>query len=170
MSLMLPGNIPVAASSLADIRNCAEIADIAGYGLEDALASKTVAPYDEIVIWVRPTLRGYKGVWRSAVQMGLVDDESDIDHYGGTVDIDHVFPRSWAQLPEFHVSYVRIYPVWREVNRSAGGGRERRDPSSRGFKPNKMENGIYFASDLQLRKLLGHPVGSTKDRKAVFTS
>jgi len=32
-----------------------------------------------------------------------------------------------------------------------------------------MKGGIYFATDLQLRKMLNHPVGSTKDRVNVFT-
>jgi len=50
MSLMLPGNIPVAARDRADIENNGEIADIVGYDLADALASKTKAPYDEIII------------------------------------------------------------------------------------------------------------------------
>ena len=70
MSLLLPGNIPVAARSLADIERNSEIADIVGYDRADALASKTKAPYDEIIIWARPTLRGYKAVWRAAAGLG----------------------------------------------------------------------------------------------------
>ena len=168
MSLILPGNIPVAARDLADIENNAEIADIVGYDLADALASKTKAPYDEIIIWARPTLRGYKSVWRAAAHMGLVDAVDSIDTGSGTVDIDHVFPKSWTSLPGYEVNYVRLFPIWREVNRSAGGGRERLDPHAPGFKPNRMKGGIYFATDFQLRKMLNHPVGSSKDRSEVF--
>jgi hypothetical protein len=49
-----------------------------------------------------------------------------------------------------------------------GGGRERLDPHAPGFKPNKMKGGIYFATDLQPRKMLNLPVGSSKDRSEVF--
>jgi hypothetical protein len=168
MSLLLPGNIPVAARSLADIQMNSDITDIVGYGLADALASKTNAPYDEIIIWARPTLRGYKAVWRAAAGMGLVDDAERIDTGHGTVDIDHVFPKSWTKLPVYEVDYVRLFPVWREVNRSAGGGRERLDPLAPNYKPNMIKNGIYFATDLQLRKILNLPVGSTKDRSEIF--
>jgi hypothetical protein len=168
MSLLIPGNVPVAARSLADIERNSEIADIVGYDRADALASKTKAPYDEIIIWARPTLRGYKAVWRAAAGMGLVDEADSIDTGSGTVDIDHVFPKSWTKLPGNEVEYVRLFPVWREVNRSAGGGRERLDPHTTGFKPNPIRRGIYFATDLQVRKMVNHPVGSTKDRSEIF--
>lgn len=168
-SLILPGNIPVAAESLEAIEKCSNIAYIVGYDLPDALASETKAPYDEVIIWARPTLRGYRAVWRAAAGMGLVEDASIIDTGVGTVDIDHVFPKSWSKLSCYEVSYVRLFPVWQEVNRSAGGGRERLDPSAPDYKPNKMKNGIYFATDLQLRKMLNLPVGSTKNRAETFT-
>jgi hypothetical protein len=166
MSLLLPGNIPVAARSLTDIENNADIAHIVGYDPADALASKTKAPYDEIVIWARPTLRRYKAVWEAAAWMGLVDDVDITDM--GDVDIDHVFPRSWAKLPCYDVAYVRLFPVFLEVNRSAGGGRERLDPRAPGFKPIKMQSGIYFATDLLLRKMLNLPVGTSKDHSEMF--
>lgn len=168
MSLILPGNSPVAARGLADIERNSEIGDVVGYDLTDALASKTKAPYDEIIIWARPTLRVYKAVWQAAARQGLVDNAESIDTGTGTVDIDHVFPKSWTNLPGYEVGYVRLFPVWREVNRSAGGGRERLDPHAPGFKPNRMKGGIYFATDLQLRKMLNHPVGSSKGRSEVF--
>ena len=44
MSLLLPGNIPVAARSLTDIENKADIAHIVGYDPADAFASKTKSP------------------------------------------------------------------------------------------------------------------------------
>ena len=115
MSLLLPGNIPVAARSLTDIENNADIAHIVGYDPADAFASKTKAPYDEVVIWARPTLRRYKAVWEAAAWMGLVDEVDITDM--GDVDIDHVFPRSWAKLPCYDVAYVRLFPVFLEVNR-----------------------------------------------------
>jgi hypothetical protein len=153
---------------LDDIKRNSEIADIVAYDLSDALASKTKAPYDEVVIWARPTLRGYKAVWRAAAGMGLVDEASSIDTGSGTVDIDHVFPKSWTKFPGREVQYVRLFPIWREVNRRAGGGRERLDPYAAGFKPNPIRAGIYYATDLQLRKMLNLPVGSTSDRTETF--
>lgn len=166
MSLLLPGNIPVAAESYAAIERNGKVFPIGKYEIADALATRTKDPYDPVIIWVRPSLRGYKAVWSTAARDALVDPASS---HGADVDIDHVFPKSWAKLPCYSVAYVRIFPVWREVNRSAGGGRERWDPMSPGFTPNKLKNGIYFATDLQVRKLLGHPVGSTTDRIEVFS-
>jgi hypothetical protein len=165
MSLFNPGNIPVAAASFAAIEKNAKILDINSYSRADAFASKIKTPYDEVIIWVRPSLRAYSAVWRKAAGMLLVDSADSI---GDDVDIDHVFPKSWTKLPCYKIEYVRIFPVWREINRSAGGGRERLDPKAPGYVPNELETGIYFASDLQLRKILGHPVGSTKDRSDVF--
>jgi hypothetical protein len=37
--------------------------------------------------------------------------------------IDHVFPRSWANLPGSNLKYVRLFPVSAEINLSAGAGR-----------------------------------------------
>ena len=167
MSLLLPGNIPVAAKSLAAIERNGKVCSIGKYDRANALSTKTHDPYDPVVVWVRPSLADYKGVWHTAAREGLVDPASD---FGEGVDIDHVFPRSWAKLPRYAVEYVRIFPVWGEVNRSAGGGRERWDPAAPGYTPNEHKGGIYFANDLQLRKMLGHPVGSTTDRSAVFRS
>lgn len=165
MSLLNPGNIPVAAKSLAAIEKNSAVLDIGDYSRTDALASKTNAPYDEFVIWVRPSLRNYTEVWLRAARMLLLDAPESI---GSCVDIDHVFPKSWTKLPRYKIEYVRIFPVWREVNRGAGGGRERLDPQAPGYMPNELRAGIYFATDLQLRKMLGHPVGSTKDRSEIF--
>ena len=63
---------------------------------------------------------------------------------------------------------MRLFPVFLAVNRSAGGGRERLDPRTPGFKPIKMQSGIYFATDLLLRKMLNLPVGTSKDHSEMF--
>ena len=81
-------------------------------------------------------------------------------------DVDHVFPKSWAEK-HGAISHVRLFPVWREVNRSAGAGREKSALSLPGRGP-KAVGGIIFAQDLQLMKMLGHPVGSTKDPETLF--
>ena len=168
MSLFNPGNVPVAARTLADIERNSIIEEIPEYDLTDALKSKTIAPYDETIIWARPTLRKYKDVWQAASRKGWVEPLENIDTFTGTVDIDHVFPKSWTKLDIYLVSYVRIFPVWREVNRSAGGGRERLDPHAPDYIPNELREGIYYATDLQLRKMLNHPPGTTKDRSNLF--
>src|SRR2546430_3091892 len=36
----------------------------------------------------------------------------------------HVFPKSWANSPGSNLRYVRLFPVWAEINRSAGGRSE----------------------------------------------
>lgn len=165
MSLFNPGNVPVAASSLAAVERTGKLLKIGRYEHADAFASRSGVPGDDVIVWVRPSLRDYKAVWHAAARMQLVDPADSI---GDGVDIDHVFPKSWTRLPGYTVAYVRIFPVWSEVNRSAGGGRERCDPKAPGYVPNELAEGIYFATDLQLRKMLGHPVGSTTDRTEVF--
>jgi hypothetical protein len=45
----------------------------------------------------------------AAATAGFVDAATE---WGDNVDIDHVFPKSWANLPGSNVKYVRLFPVW----------------------------------------------------------
>jgi len=43
---------------------------------------------------------------------------------GDKVDIDHVF-QELGRTRRSNLKYVRLFPVWAEINRSAGAGREK---------------------------------------------
>jgi hypothetical protein len=62
-------------------------------------------------------------VWNDASAAGFVEAASE---WGDNVDIDHVFPKSWANLC------------------------------------------LVFAQELQVLKILGHPVGTASDPVSIF--
>jgi len=151
MSLVLPGNIPVAAESLEAL-----MAIGAPWILRSnyaALVIVTNDPGDPCIVWASPKLKGYRAVWDAAARAGFVEAASE---WGDKVDIDHVFPKSWANSRGIDLKYVRLFPVWAEINRSAGASREK-DALKRGFIP-KRRAGIVYAEELQVLKILGHPV------------
>ena len=161
MSLILPGNIPVAAESLAVLRRIG-IPRMLGSKAE-ALVLVTKDATDPHIVWVSPKLKNYRSVWNRAAARGFVDQASE---WGDNVDIDHVFPKSWAKLPGSKLKYVRLFPVWAEINRSAGARREK-DALTAGFFA-KRKKGIVYAQELQVLKILGHPVGTACDPISIF--
>jgi hypothetical protein len=64
------------------------------------------------------------------------------------------------------LKYVRLFPVWAEINRSAGAGREKGALGIGLF--HRRKQGIVFAEQLQVLKLLGHPVGAKADPVSIF--
>jgi len=161
MSLVLPG-IPVAAENFEALLNIGS-----PWVLRDksrALVLVTKDPSDPCIVWASPKLKDYRAVWNEASAGGFVDAASE---WGPNVDIDHVFPKSWAISPGSNLKYVRLFPVWAEVNRSAGGGREK-DALQTGMILNKRKQGIVLADELQVLKILGHPVGTVADPVSIF--
>src|SRR5262245_57932396 len=115
MSLILPGNIPVAAESLEALMKIGD-----PWALRDqahALVLVTHEPSDPCIVWASPKLQDYRAVWDAAAARGFVEPATE---WGEEVDIDHVFPKSWANLLGSNLKYVRLFPVWAEINRSAG--------------------------------------------------
>jgi hypothetical protein len=132
---------------------------------EQAVVLVTNDPSDPCIVWASPRLTGYRAVWNDAAAAGFVEEASE---WGDRVDIDHVFPKSWATLPGVSLEYVRLFPVWAEVNRSAGGGREK-DALKTGIVQTRRQ-GIVFAQEMQVLKILGHPVGTTRDPTRIFAT
>ena len=161
MSLILPEDIPVAAESLAALRRIGAPRMLGSTG--KALVLVTKDPTDPHVVWVSPKLKNYRSVWDMAAARGFVDGATE---WGDNVDIDHIFPRSWANLPGSKLKYVRLFPVWAEINRSAGAGREK-GALTAGLIA-KRKDGIAYAQELQVLKILGHPVGTESDPTATF--
>lgn len=161
MSLALPGNIPVAAESLEALLNIGSPCVLRSNS--EALVLVVNDATDPCIVWASPKLRNYRSVWDSAASLGFVEAASE---WGDQVDIDHVFPKSWANLPGSHLKYVRLFPVWAEVNRSAGAGREK-GALILGMMPTRKK-GIVYAQELQVLKILGHPVGTVTDPVSIF--
>lgn len=166
MSLLLPGNIPVAAISLAVLEAKGECKPIPGYDMRDALVQFADDPVDSILIWASPYLRGYRSVWRAAHQRYPAVDA--LDSWGEGIDVDHVYPKSWAKVPGMEMAYVRLFPVYLEVNRSAGAGREKAHLDELRIHPLPI-NDIMYANELQVLKIIGHPVGSSTRPESIFT-
>lgn len=116
---------------------------------------------DPCIVWASPKLLNYRAIWNAASDAGFVEEARE---WGKNVDIDHVFPKSWANLPGSNLSYVRLFPVWAEVNRSAGAGRERHALKSGLIR----KQGLVYARELQVLKMLGHPVGTTSAPVSIF--
>ena len=91
-----------------------------GYAEQIAVILENSDKDDPLSVWAAPSYKYYTKVWKSVSQWGWVDRVED---WGPHVDIDHVYPKSWALAQ--NLAYVRLFPVWAEVNRSAGGGREK---------------------------------------------
>lgn len=161
MSLLLPGNIPVAAESLEALMKIGS--PWVFRSKSEALVLVVKDPIDPCIVWVAPKLRDYRAVWDGAAAGGFVQAASE---WGENVDIDHVFPKSWANLPGSNLKYVRLFPVWAEINRSAGAGREKDMLKARLISKRKL--GIVYADELQVLKILGHPVGTATDPISIF--
>lgn len=161
MSLSLPGNIAVAAESLEALMRIGNPWPLRAR--EQALVIVTNDAADPVSVWASPRLAGYRAVWDAAAAGGFVEPA---DEWGDNVDIDHVFPKSWANLPGSNLRYVRLFPVWAEVNRSAGGGREKAALNA-GLTARRKQ-GIVFAQELQVLKILGHPVGTAASPVSIF--
>ena len=105
-------------------------------------------------------------MWNAAHRVNLVDDLSE---WGDHVDVDHGYPKSWAKRHRPELAYVRLLPVWAEVNRSAGASREKsalKDDTTKTL----IVEGIVYASELQVLKMIGHPVGIESDPESIFES
>jgi hypothetical protein len=159
--MILPGNIPVAAESIEALAKIGSPWVLRANS--EALVLVTRDRSDPSIVWASPRLRDYRAVWDAAAAAGFVEAANQ---WGDKVDIDHVFPKSWANAPGSKLKYVRLFPVWAEINRSAGAGREK-DGLKAGLFP-KRKQGIVYAEELQVLKILGHPVGTATDPVSIF--
>jgi len=58
-------------------------------------------------------------------------------------------------------------PSGAEVNRSAGGGREKASLKD-GVREARPVDGILYATELQVLKIIGHPVGTPSEPVSIF--
>jgi hypothetical protein len=164
MGLLLPDNIPIAAVSLAALKHRGRCEKIPRFATRDAVVQFTGDPIDPVIVWASPKLRGYRGLWKAAHRMDTVDS---LDSWGEGIDVDHVYPKSWARVKGMAMAYIRLFPVWAEVNRGAGAGREKSQLKDLRAMPKPLGD-VVFADELQVLKIIGHPVGTADDPESIF--
>ena len=158
MALSLP-RIPIAVASTGTLRKFGTVIEIPTIRPANACAFHGPAA-DETCVWVVSTYSDYRGAWKKAANGGLVDR---LTEWGEGIDVDHLFPRSWAKKTGIETWLLRLHPVFREVNRSAGGGREKICPAMQ-----PPASGVIYAKGLQVMKMAGHPVGTTFAPEILF--
>ena len=164
MPLFLPDDIPIAAQNFVALCAKGTPSKLPGYDPSRAFALTTEDETDRCLIWAAPALSSYRSAWNAAHGANLVDDLSG---WGSNVDVDHLFPKSWAKHSPMEIAYVRLFPVWAEVNRSAGAGRERTALKD-GLANLAPIEGIFYSTELQVLKIIGHPVGTASDPVSIF--
>jgi hypothetical protein len=93
MSLILPGNIPVAAENLKALMRIGSPRELRSKA--KALVLVTGDPSDPYIVWASPKLKDYRSVWDSAANAGFVDPATE---WGDDVDIDHVFCQELGKI------------------------------------------------------------------------
>jgi hypothetical protein len=126
-------------------------------GCSGAGACVAVPPREDepACVWVTPRYGPYRAAWLKAQAEGFVEP---LTSFGEWVDVDHLCARSWAA--EAGLSWIRLFPVWAEVNRSAGAGREKAALGQNPASGLRRRGGIVYAAELQIMKIIGHPVGT----------
>jgi hypothetical protein len=164
MALLLPEGIPIAALGKGALSGLGTLMQVGNRDVGRIVALKPDDPTDVTSIWVDPAYTAYRSAWNASALIGLV---YSLDEWKGPKpDVDHLYPRSWARLPGSEVSWVRLFPVWAEVNRSAGQ-REKRLLSGFRTKPILLGQ-IVFADELQILKIIGFPFEGAAGTPRVF--
>lgn len=154
-----PDDIAVAAVDMRSLaRWAARIVRIGQCAHDKACAAVPKRNDEPTCVWVDPRYQSYRSAWLKAQEQGLVEP---LESFGEWVDVDHLCARSWAIKAGF--SWVRLFPVWAEVNRSAGAGREKSMLRGNAGESLARRGGIVFASDLQIMKIIGHPVDTAHE-------
>jgi hypothetical protein len=162
MPLLLPTDIPIAAASPTLLDRLGERSGIAGVRDTNGFVFKEYsgAPAG---VWCRPFYRDYRAAWSKASAQHLVEP---LAGWGADIDLDHLLARCTVRANGLANWYVRLHPVYSEVNRAAGASRERY--SVEVIKPALVQSGIIFASQLQVLKIIGHPVGTAAVPESIF--
>jgi hypothetical protein len=122
--------------------------NVAGYTSQQAVI---VDAPDGPQLWVDRELEDYRAAWRAAFPDRMPDSLEDIDH---------VFPRSWAEPLNYRL--IRLACISRGANRSAGAGWEKAwsglygDPSTA---PPREQPDLYPVEYFQWVKLQGVAAG-----------
>jgi hypothetical protein len=160
------GLIAVAACSLEALKTLGEPHRLGRYTEDRAVVITTGTKGDTAQLWVSPGLSNYKAAWERAIELeaSLFPKKDESNRcilpleatWGSNTDLDHLYAKSWAMRGPNQITHVRLFPVWAEVNRSAGAGREKAALKA-GLRQD-IRNGIIYAEDIQVMKIIGHPI------------
>lgn len=161
MALKLP-DIPIATANPFCLQRLGRVSKIPGAKFRNAFAfAEDVDGFRSV--WCRVEYRNYRRAWERAAIANLVDPLSD---WGEHIDVDHLIARHIARARKLSGWFLRLHPVYREINRSAGAGRERCNAEQR--LPWSKRSGTIFAGELQVLKGLSHPVGTNSFPETLF--
>lgn len=159
--MALPDDFPIAVKDKSYLRRFGRVLDIDGLSSDTAVAFQgNLDGRSGRCIWVLKTYRAYRRAWEKAADSQLVDGLAE---FGAGFDVDHLFPRSWAEEAELNTWWLRLWPVFQEVNRSAGAGREK--SALHAGSVARPKGGVIYADELQWMKIIGHPVGTAANRE-----
>jgi hypothetical protein len=89
-----------------------------------------------------------------------------LSDWGEDFEVDHLLARCIARSSEIENWYFRRHPVFCGLNRSAGASRERMIALRNDTL--KISEGVIFATELQVLKAIGYPVGTDGDPETLF--
>ena len=158
-AFLLPDNVPVATADRRCLTRYGTVFDIDGIDPKNACVLKEISDGTRSV-WCAIEYKYYRKAWEKAAEQKLVDEFSE---YGPCIDADHLAARAVARKLKLGGWFLRIHPVFAEVNRSAGASREKIASHSRKTAEKllgKRVGDVVFAGELQFLKIIGHPVGT----------
>ncbi len=165
--LEIPDDVAVAARDRRSLESCGrEIVKIPRIDVGKAVVIRPVERDEPASVWAHRDYDGYRGAWQSAARANLVDPLAE---WGDGVDVDHLYPRSWARIPGMELEWLRLYPVWAEVNREAGRSHEKLKAQQWRSRPEKR-NAVVYAREIAFMKILGHPIGTLRKPERLFGS
>ena len=106
--LMLPQGIPIAARDIEALQNLGTSIKLSSFTDDLVCGLRPIDRQDEASVYVNPEFRNYIGAWNAAARTGIVDHRAS---WGKEVDIDHVYPGSWAGVSGMTMNWVRLFPV-----------------------------------------------------------
>jgi len=158
-ALLLPDDVPIATAN----RRCltrGTVFDIEGIDPKSACVLVETSDGTRSV-WCAREYTSYRTACRKAAEQNLVDKFSE---WGPCIDADHLAARAVSGALRLNGWFLRIHPVFAEVNRAAGAGREKLAARSKGKAKEllgRKTGDVIFAGELQILKMIGHPVGTS---------
>ena len=132
-------------------RALATLGQISPVGARDVTSTFQFDPFDGCPkqVWAHRDYPSYSAAWQ------------DIYDLPDGYQVDHVYPRSWAEVAGMKVSWIRLFPVLAEVNTGAGrsweklwAGYYRDNPAPAGMPE------LVYAEHYQILKILSEDVGT----------
>jgi hypothetical protein len=165
--ILLPDDVPVATADRRCLTRFGTVFDIKGIDPKNACVLVENSDGTRSV-WCAREYSGYRSACEKAAEQKLVDSFAE---WGACIDADHVAARTVSSALKLNGWFLRIHPVFAEVNRSAGASREKIAARSRTKAKEllgRRTGDVIFANELQILKMIGHPVGTAANPEIIF--